>query len=327
MKRAFLPLVLAFSLLPGSLALAATLTYPEAIKDAEAKARNKDYSASVLAYEEALKLAKSTDQTSSVYYYIANTYRQDKKTDKAIEFMTKSVEVPGISDSRKAMAAKYLGDLYLGEGKNDLAREWYAKVKGMPGAHPDMKYLACFNTGRSYSAPATALQARAAYEEILQLPGMSSNQLSDAYHYMALTSFTLKNLPQAQIDLDNSLKLEGISEDRKQRARVGLAGLAKSQGRIPDAIKAYEDLLADKSLSNGNRVNCNALLADLYATQKPPATDKAKACLEAIFTVPGVSGDQKRAAQTQLDKLNGKAAPAKTPQPAITPTPATQPAK
>jgi tetratricopeptide (TPR) repeat protein len=330
MKRPLLSLLLALALVPCSVSLAQVqnMTYNQALNDGHAKSQNKDFNGAILAFEEAAKMTTTPDQKSTAYYYIGATYRNDKKNDKAIEFFTKSLEVPGISDARKALSTQYLADLYFGEAKYDLARENYNKIKALPGASPEAKFQACYNTGRSYSTRDNAPQARAAYAEILTIPGMSNNQLSDAYNAMALSSFTAKNLPQAESDLNNSLKLEGISDDRKQRARIGLAGLAKSNGNIPEAIKAYEELLADKTLSNPNRANCSFMAADLYLSQKPPLTDKAKACFESILTNPGASPNSKISAQKQLDKLNNPA-PVKAPAPArnAVPPAATQPAR
>jgi tetratricopeptide (TPR) repeat protein len=333
MKRPILTftlmLALAALLLPASLALAGPLTYPEAIKDAEARARNKDYNGSVLAYQEALKIATTPDQKSSVYYYIGHTYRMAGDLPKTIEFMTRSFETTDASDSRKAMAAIYIGDTYWGDRKVEPAREWYAKVKGLPGASAFSKSKACYNTGRTYNTRETAPQARAAYAEILTIAGVTSDDKSDAHNSMALVSFSIKDLAQAKIDLENSINFEGLSEPRNQRGLVGLAGIAKSTGKFEDAAKAYEDLLAYKPLIESYRPQIQYQLADVYVSLKN--TDKAKLYFEAAMANPGSSADLKKSSQMQLDKLAGKTAapapaPAKTP--AKAPAPAsTQPAK
>ncbi len=328
MKRPVLTLALAI-LFSGALLQAQThaqapnpnqaLTYPLAIKDAEAKARNKDYNGAVMAYQEAFKLATTPDQKSSVYYYIGHTYKMAGDIPKTVEFITLSSEVPGASDSRKAMAVMYLGDTYMGDrSKFDLARQWYAKAKSIPGAPVATKIRACYNTGRTYNTADTVPQARAAYEEILTIAGAGNNDKSDAHHAMALVSFSVKDLNQAQTDLKNSINFEGLTEERKQRALVGLAGIAKSTGRYQEAATAYEELLASKTLIATYRGQIQFQLGDTYVALKNP--DKAKAHFEAVLTEASASAELKKSSQAQLDKLSGKnpaPAPAKAPAPAV----------
>jgi tetratricopeptide (TPR) repeat protein len=73
-------------------------------------------------------LAKENDphMISRYTFYCAQSYRDCKNTDKAIEYYLKTLEV-GLWDQEKYCACINLGNLYLSEGKDLLAIKYYLK--------------------------------------------------------------------------------------------------------------------------------------------------------------------------------------------------------
>lgn len=187
-----------------------------AAKELEAKEKHAD---AQKAYEIALMLAENDQKKAECLHFIGWMLAQQDQHAKARDVISRTWELPDLSDRQLSSNMHLMAHLFINEGKGHLAGEWWEKIAQLDDPQPEVLCEAHVAIGYDLAAEKKYEEARRAFADCMAVDGGQGIHKGSASFHTGITYYEEKKFEDALRCFKEFLAMDDVYPEEKKKAK------------------------------------------------------------------------------------------------------------
>lgn len=258
-------------------------TFKEAYKSYNDQRRARNYEGAKAAAEQALKLAANDNEKVQAYVLLANSFKDLKQTDKALDTLDKALAIDGLESKSLYTVYWSLASILYSEKQYEKARDVYQKIVALDAGSDSVRVrsvIAIANT-YIYSDPRDLEEARKVLETVKDLPYAQEGDKAEAQYALSNIDRLEKNYDAANKRLESIVNTPDASVNIIGKYKTAIADNYRLSSQTDKAIAAYQAILDDEKNNIVHRTRAQLMIGTTYLNAGE--NDKARAAYQATI--------------------------------------------